>query len=138
MEWSWWDVLVHLALYPAYQILSTARHELAHAIAGRLAGLRILEVHILPTRRDGRWYWGFVRWEGMPNVHCFLAPYYVDLACLPAGIWLTVRPPAWPFHAWAAAVVMLLVSPAIDTLYNLLKWRLRGTGDFAAAFDRKD
>ena len=84
--------------------------------------------------RDGRWYWGFVRWEGTPNVHCHLAPYYVDLACLPFGVWLAADPPAWPFHAWAAAVVMLLVSPAVDTLYNVLKWRLAGRGDFASAF----
>jgi hypothetical protein len=138
MEWPATGVVLHALLYPVYQILSTARHELAHAIAGRLSGLRILEVRILPFRRDGRWYWGVVRWEGTPNVHCFLAPYYVDLACLPVGIRLAAAPPAWPFHAWAAAVVMLLVSPVVDTLYNLLKWRLRGTGDFAAAFDRKE
>jgi hypothetical protein len=138
MAWSWWALLVHLALYPVYQVLSTARHELAHAAAGWLSGLRILEVRVIPCRRDGRSYWGYVRWEGTPNVHCHLAPYYVDLACLPAGIWLAVDPPAWPFHAWAAAVVMLLVSPVVDTLYNLLKWRLYGTGDFAAALHRKD
>jgi hypothetical protein len=137
MEWSWSDLLVHLALYPVYQVISTARHELAHAAAGWLSGMCILELHVLPGRRDGRWYWGYVRWEGTPNVHCHLAPYYVDVACLPFGVWLALDPPRWSFHAWAAAVVMLAVSPAIDTVYNLLKWRISGTGDFAAAFARK-
>ena len=134
MDWSWQGVLVHVLLYPVYQVLSTARHELAHALAARLSGLRVLEIRVIPCLRDGRWYWGFVRWEGTPNVHCHLAPYYVDLACLPFGVWLACDPPAWPFHAWAAAVVMLLVSPVVDTLYNVLKWRLAGRGDFAAAF----
>jgi hypothetical protein len=134
MEWSWQDVLVHVLLYPVYQVLSTARHELAHAVAARLSGLRVLEIRVLPCRRDGRWFWGYVRWEGTPNVHCHLAPYYVDVASLPFGIWLAVDPPSWPFHAWAAAVVMLLVSPVVDTLYNVLKWKLAGRGDFAQAF----
>jgi len=137
MVWSWSDLLVHLALYPVYQVLSTARHEFAHAAAGWLSGMRILELHVLPGRRDGRWYWGYVRWVGTPNVHCHLAPYYVDVACLPFGVWLAFKTPPWPFHAWAAAVVMLAVSPAIDTVYNLLKWRISGTGDFTAAFARK-
>jgi hypothetical protein len=138
MDWSWQDVLVHVLLYPVYQVLSTARHELAHAIAGRMAGLRIIEVHVLPGRRDGRWRWGYVRWDGTPGIHCHLAPYYAAFASLPFGVWIALDPPAWPLHAWATATVMLLVSPLVDTIYNLLKWRLNGSGDLASAFDRKE
>ena len=133
MDCAWTDVLIQVVFYPLYQVLSTVRHELSHAVAARLSGLRIAELRVLPGVHDGRWYWGWTGWEGTPNVHCHLAPYYVDLACLPLGIWIAAAPPAWPFHAWAAAVVMLLVSPLVDVLYNLLKWRLRGVGDFADA-----
>ena len=133
MVWSWQGLLLHLLLYPLYQVASTARHELAHAVTAWLSGLKVTEVRVIPCRRDGRWYWGYVRWEGTPNVHC-----YVDLACLPFGVWLAVTRPEWPLHAWAAAVVMLLVSPVVDTIYNVLKWRLYGRGDFTSAFGGKE
>jgi hypothetical protein len=135
VECTWQAVALHALLYPLYQIISTVRHELAHAIAARLSGLTVTEIRVLPCRRDGRWYWGYVRWEGTANVHCYRAPYYVNAACLPVGVWLALDPPAWSLHAWVVAIVLLLVSPIVDTLYNLLKWRFYGRGDFAVVSD---
>lgn len=137
MPWTWQAVVGHALLYPLYQIISTVRHELAHAVVARLSGLTIVEIRVLPCRRDGRWYWGYVRWEGTAGVHCYLAPYYVNAACLPFGLWLALDPPAWPFHAWLVAIVLLAVSPVVDTVYNVVKWKVYNRGDFATVSDLK-
>lgn len=137
---NWLAVIaVHLLLYPIYQVMSTLRHELCHVIAGVMNGLHILDVHILPCKRDNRWYFGYTLFDTWPeSIHVYLAPYYLDLVCLAAGfaIWNFCRD--WlatlSVHAYIVVLVMLVLSPGIDILYNIANWLLHDRGDFALAF----
>lgn len=130
MSWEWVDLLWHLLAYPIYQVLGTIRHEGAHAIVAKLYGAEILEFKFLPFRRDGRFYWGYVGWHGDLDAAQVSvvkkAPYLVNV--LLVVVWFVVsRAYAFEqFHWFAFTTAMLLVSPVIDSAYNLFKalvWR---------------
>ncbi len=127
---TWTSILLHcLLLYPVYQVLGTLRHELSHALAAVFQGVGVREIRIFPSRIDGKWYWGFVRYgTGSPVsrwVHA--APYLVNAAFVAWGFSLI---PYLTGHEWLAAVILCWASPALDTLYNLCKWWFYDTGDF--------
>ena len=134
--WVW---LVHALLYPVYQILGTFKHEAAHAIAAKKEG-RGVEVFVFWPQRDlGYFTWGYVRYGyavlPLPR-YVMLMPYYVDaiwfalgVACL-AAIDLADMDVFWVVGAFVVVVML----PAFDVIYNLAKWALKGTGDFADAF----
>jgi len=126
--------LWHILAYPLYQILSTIRHELAHAIVVTATGGTVIEFNVFPHKRNARWYWGYTRWltfDGWkPSAHVYLAPYYVNLIC--GGVWIYLRNNV-PFqneHWWIFTTVMLAISPVVDTLYNVGKWLFLQRGDF--------
>jgi len=144
--WLWPDTLLHLIPgYLIYQILGTSRHELSHAVAYLFSGYGITRICVLPSQRDGQFYWGYV--ESMPkmgakmNIHIMLAPYYTDLICI--GMWFLTyiyAPRPWvpndarlSINLWICATVLLLLSPITDMLYNLTKWVRGKGGDFAEA-----
>src|SRR5262245_47050215 len=52
---------------PAY-VIGVAMHEGSHAVAAKLAGAEILEVSLLPSVRDGHFYFGYTRWRGQLSV----------------------------------------------------------------------
>lgn len=140
MDWTWIDILIHILLLPIYQIVGTLKHEGAHAIAAKLSGFEIMSFKFLPHRYNGSFYWGRVTWKPKalftkPNTHMFLAPYYVDIVCIVAAsavIWNV----DWESFFWFAfTVIMLGFSPIVDTAYNVLKWKLKGTGDWARAMN---
>jgi hypothetical protein len=140
MDWS--DLWPHLLAYPIYQVLSTIRHELAHALAAVLSGWEVTEIGIFPSKRNDKWYWGYCSWSHptdprrRPNVHMSLAPYYVNAAVLCAGAGLVMHLHSrFPPHAWIAFIILFIISPVVDTLYNLLKWKIKGCGDFQSAVD---
>lgn len=129
--------VIHVLLCPLYQLVSTIRHELAHVIAAKLSGARVTEIRFLPHRRYGKWYWGYVGLEGTVNAHSHLAPYYVNIVCLCVGIWMLINPPKIPIHWKVVSFIMLILSPVVDTMYNLTKWWLKDMGDFAEAWKCK-
>lgn len=137
---GWKVLLIHLLAYPIYQILGTLRHEGAHAIAAMLYGFRIIEFKVFPHVADGKWYFGHVYYdtggeEPSSNIH--LAPYYVDVIC---GVALAavLRLVEFSNVHWALfALIMLGVSPVLDTGYNVMKWFLWRRGDFAMAFGKE-
>lgn len=140
---TWKIVLLHLALYPLYQLLGTLRHELAHAVAAILSGFRVEELRVLPCRIKGEFYFGYTRWNyrlparledlPKPNRHMYLAPYYVNLALLLVGLW-TIPAVEWKNpHRFAVAFMLLVVSPFADTLYSAVKFALFGEGDLFEA-----
>lgn len=139
LDANWHIFLVHALLYPLYQILGTAKHEYAHAIAGKIQGLDILEITILPERVDGIWYWGRVRFIGKANVLTLIAPYIVDLIFMVIGIGIFKY--FEPFlldhiNMLFMATIIFIFSPLVDLIYNLLKWVLCNSGDFAKAFGK--
>jgi len=142
MYWNWQDILYAALCYPIIQVLSMIRHELSHALAAVLSGWNVIEISVLPSKRNGKWYWGYCRWNHptdlreRPNIHMSLAPYYVNAAALCIGVAAVSRLHImWPPHAWIAFVVLFIISPAVDTLYNLLKWKIKDSGDFKSASD---
>lgn len=142
MNWAWTDALIHLLAYPIYQIISTIRHEGAHALVARSFGASIIEFRFLPHRREGKFFWGYARWSvGLDRDQTrlvLLAPYMVDVLLICGGAVLLNLRQFESFHWLVFTVVMLLLSPAIDMLYNLAKWTIRGTGDFAMARELRD
>lgn len=135
---TWQVILIHVLAYPIYQIVGTFRHEACHALAALSFGADILEFKIFPGRRDGSFYWGYVRWQAYDmdrdqRILILHFPYLVDILLIATGI-LTFYLYEIPNVHWRLfAIVMLIVSPSIDLLYNLLKWIVWGRGDFAEA-----
>jgi len=72
---------------PTY-FIGVAAHEGSHALAAKLAGGEVTELHLLPGVRHGRFYFGYVRTRGLatPGARAFflVAPKLVDLAVLGA------------------------------------------------------
>lgn len=136
MDWTWVDVLWHVLAYPIYQILGTIRHEGCHAIVAKHYGATIEEFRFLPCRRDGVWYWGYVRWSGALTEGqaraVRRAPYPVDVLLVAAWAYLYACQMALfggSFHPFAIVTILLLVSPVIDIVYNTLKAAVWGRGD---------
>jgi hypothetical protein len=70
---------------PTY-FLGVAVHEGSHALAARMIGADLLEFHVLPGVRHGRFYFGFVRIAGLESrgerLFFQIAPKLSDLALL--------------------------------------------------------
>jgi hypothetical protein len=140
---DWWVFLIHVLLYPLYQIIGTAKHEYSHAFAAKCQGLTVTEINILPKRIDGRWYWGYFRYiGGKADKMTMLYPYVADIVCILIGFGIVIGVDLfWWFdhrHALLATMIILIVSPVVDIVYNLLKWKIAGRGDFAEAFGSGD
>lgn len=136
-ELPWWAWILNIVLYPIYQILGTLKHEGAHALGAKIQGLRILEFRYLPSRIDGRWYWGYVRFDGMPNTTTRLMPYYVDAIVFIIGVSLFwTNEEWWAQHAqlFLPSFILTIILPIVDVIYNLGKWWIGDRGDFAEAF----
>lgn len=136
---TWQHVLIHVCLWPFYQILSTIRHELSHACAALISGVQVLTIKIWPHRYEGRWYWGRIMYgpNGLENlnVHVHMAPYYVNAICLVTALalsWSGCLARVDEAHWLLFFIVMMIVSPLVDTLYNAAKYWITGTGDFAS------
>jgi hypothetical protein len=97
-------------------------------------GLDVKSITIFPSIIGGKWYFGYVQFDGPTNSMISLAPYYVNLVILILGLIATFYLHGMiPFFWWANFAVMFVVSPIIDTLYNLLKWKIGDRGDFKSA-----
>jgi hypothetical protein len=121
----WW-----LLAWPFYQLVSTARHEVSHAVVAALQGATVTEIRVLPSFRHEGFYWGYVTWSGgHTDWLVAAAPYLCDLALfvvfLPLCL-LATRAPRW---LWINAWIIGLLSPLIDTAFNYSKLLRGGMGD---------
>lgn len=136
MDFSYW--WVHILLYPLYQVLGTIRHELSHAFSAIWHGADVEEVRVIPHRRDGKLYFGYVAWVGdltdEQRVKVYMAPYFT--ATLFMALWVAMLTVDWThegFHAFAVWTILCLVSPLVDILYNAFRGVFYGSGDIAEA-----
>lgn len=113
----WW-----LLAAPIYLILSTFRHELAHAVAARAQGAEILKFIFWPSvYENGRFYFGYVVWRGQTTWLVDAAPYFFDiltflLFMIPI---FTIRfKQRW---IWLNLVIIGMISPLINSAYNYLR-----------------
>lgn len=149
MNMWWLDALIHLVVgYPVYQILGTVRHELSHVVSYWLSGYGVQDLHLLPFRdKDGTFFWGRALPATRPGakhtIHMHLSPYYVNVVLIAAWTVFAVMIGKKPevissinrleYNLMLGFTVFLLVSPLVDTGYNLYKWLRYDRGDFARA-----
>lgn len=135
----WWVWLVQALLYPVYQTVGTLKHEGAHALAAMVDGRGIDRFVFWPQRDLGFFTWGYVlyRFDILPlprYVH--LMPYYVDAALFIVGLALLTEVDwyAVPVFWCVTTCIIFIALPVVDLFYNLGKWAIYGTGDFAQAY----
>lgn len=108
--------------YPVYQTIGTIRHEGAHALAALWQGATITQFVFLPSIRDGKWYWGYVRWTGTTTWATTAAPYIVDL--LTVGIAIVCLRTFMKHMPWWIRLQIFIIgilSPFFNTLYNYIR-----------------
>jgi hypothetical protein len=102
---------------PLYLIATTLRHEGSHALVAMLEGCKVVDVVILPSFRGG-FTFGYAALAGDPGWPMYAAPYCCDL--LTFGVAFLVcffveRIPRW---VWLNIVVIGIVGPLANSLYN--------------------
>ncbi len=140
-------VLWHLLAYPLYQILGSLRHELSHAVVVWCTGGRVTSFCFWPGMLDGRFFWGYIRFEYPEGIDSTkyrrkigVAPYILDLILVASWVVMTrlVDPEFMSLdnHLFLFATMAMLVSSVVNTLWALLKYAFTRTGDFAWVFDQ--
>ena len=116
-DWLW------VLLLPVYLILSTFRHEAAHAVVATAQGAEIIKFVFWPSVHEtGKFYFGYVSWRGgTTNWLVDAAPYFMDILTFsiffPILYWVRFR-----WHSlWLNLVIIGLVSPIINSLYNYIR-----------------
>lgn len=91
-----------LAMVPPTYLLGVSLHEGSHALAGKLLGAEIVDVHLFPPRREprsGKFRFGWVYARGLrtrgDRIAFYLAPKVTD-ALLLGGFAALVFTDAWP------------------------------------------
>jgi hypothetical protein len=145
------EYLWHLLALPVYFVLSTARHEIGHALGAVFLGLTVDDIQVLPHWRDERYHMHF--WPGEGRRFCWgstiilgctgplkdrrvlLAPFALGAGFALGGLWaVPMTEVTFGLHGWIAAAVLCWLSPAVDALWALVKWFIWDAGDMARSF----
>lgn len=125
-----------LLLWPLYQAIGTLRHEGSHALMALAQGARIQEFVFLPSiSEDAGLLWGYVSWEGSTTWLTTAAPYLTDLLTYLVFFvicYCVVRIPRW---LWLNLIIVGLISPLVDSLYNYQGGFWRPASDVARLLD---
>lgn len=122
---GWRMLILLLLVWPFYQIIGTARHELSHALAAKLHGATITRIHIFPSWRKGsRPVWGYTAWRGGRTTWSVsAAPYVCDLITalvfFPVCRWLVRRDWWLWFHCWAFGLWAPLLNSAYAYFFGI-------------------
>lgn len=117
-----------LLLTPAYVVIATARHELAHAAVAVTQGARIVDWSILPGSVDGTFYFGYVLWEGGAVTWlATAAPYIADLVT--TGIGIGLLPRAERHWVWINVWILAIFSSLVNSGYQYGRTLILGGGD---------
>ena len=109
-------VYTGLALAPPTYFVGVALHEGSHAVAAKLVGAEVLDVHLFPPGRDPmakkfRFGWTYVR--GLRGKHerifFFIAPKLTDVALL-GGFAALVLTDAWPDNRYGALALTVFAT----------------------------
>ena len=105
-----------LAMAPPTYLLGVSLHEGSHAIAGKLVGAEITQVHLFPPGRDpktGKFRFGWVYVRGLrtkgDRIFFYLAPKLTDAALL-GGIAALAFTDAWPDNRYAQLALTVLAT----------------------------
>lgn len=113
-DWFW------ILLYPFYQLFGTLRHELSHAVAAHLQGAEILKLTFWPTMDTGKFNFGYVIWRGETTWLTIAAPYFCDILTYGIIFPLVFLKRFKRHWLWLNLVIIGLISPMANSLYNYL------------------
>jgi hypothetical protein len=103
---------------PVYLLISTFRHEAAHAVVGWWEGATITAFVFWPTTHRGRLFWGYVMLDRQVSWWMMAAPYFLDLLTFLLFFWLCTRIDIKRRWIWVNAVAIGIVSPFVNSAYN--------------------
>ncbi len=111
-DW-WW-----LAAYPLYQLIGTLRHEGSHVVGALLEGVHIDRFVFWPTLGPPRFRFGYVVYGEPVGWLATAFPYLVDLILFIVFFLIVTRFSIRPRWLWLQCVIVGLISPFLNTLYN--------------------
>ena len=118
---------------PLYLIATTFRHEASHALAALLEGCEVTDFVLLPSFQGG-FTFGYTGVAGNPGWPMHAAPYFCDLLTFGAALlvcFFVERIPRW---VWLNIVVIGIVGPLVDSVYNYQGGLWRSRTDVAKLF----
>ncbi len=118
---------------PAYLLATTLRHEGSHALAALLEGCEVVDFVILPSWQGG-FTFGYAALAGNPGWPVLAAPYFCDLLTFGAAFLVCLFVERIPRWVWLNIVVIGIVGPLVDSVYNYQGGFWRSGTDVARLF----
>ncbi|MEA3327922.1 MAG: hypothetical protein U9R53_11570 [Chloroflexota bacterium] len=113
--------LIWLFLIPLYLIMGTFRHEFSHALVAHLQGAEITKFTFWPSiQNNGTFYFGYVTMRGETSWLVDAAPYLFDILTYAIFFPLVFFLPFRKHWIWLNLVIIGVISPIINSLYNYL------------------
>ena len=114
-DWFW------LLLFPLYLTIGTIRHEFSHALVAHFQGAEITNFTFWPSiHENGIFYLGYVSLRGETSWLVDAAPYLFDIITYAIFYPLVFFLPFRKHWVWFNLVIIGVISPIINSLYNYL------------------
>ncbi len=121
--------------YPFYQLVGTARHEFGHALIAWVQGYSIEKFVFWPTWEGGHIRWGYVIWKGSASAIVLFGPYLLDLLTFFVALLVLRRAHVRRRWLWLNIVILGMLSPLINSLYNYQGGLTGGSNDVGRLLD---
>lgn len=112
--------LLWLILYPVYQTIGTIRHEGSHALAAMAEGAEVTEFVFWPSFRNGKFFFGYVSWEGFTTWFTLAAPYFCDLITFFVALLVILEAKPQRRWLWLNILIIGMLSPLINSANNYI------------------
>ncbi|MDH4292150.1 MAG: M50 family metallopeptidase [Dehalococcoidia bacterium] len=121
--------LLWFLLYPVYQTISTIRHEGSHALAAMAEGADITEFVFWPSFPGGKFYFGYVSWEGSMTWFTTAAPYFCDLLIFFVALLIILEAKPRRRWLWINILIIGMLTPLLNSAYNYFRGLATGQND---------
>ncbi len=125
-DWVWF------LAFPIYLWIAIIRHEGSHALIAFWEGATIQQFGFLPTF-SGKYgfLFGYIAMQGDTTWLTIAAPYFGNLITFSATFLICMYPGCLPRWIWLNMVIIGIVFPLLDTLYNYQNGFWRSHSDMA-------
>ncbi len=114
-DWFW------MLLFPLYLAIGTIRHEFSHALVAYFQGVEITKFTFWPSiHENGIFYFGYIMLRGETSWLVDAAPYLFDIITYAIFYPLVFFLPFRKHWIWLNLVIIGVISPIINSLYNYL------------------